>query len=23
MKGLVSMWHGNDMRWSSIFWVRE
>ena len=23
MKELVSMWHGNDMRWSSIFWVRE
>jgi len=23
MKGLVSMWHGNDMRRSSICWVRE
>jgi len=23
MKGLVSMWHGNGMRQSSTFWVRE
>jgi len=22
-KRLVSIWHGNDMRQSSIFWVRE
>jgi len=23
MEGLVSMWHGNGMRQSSTFWVRE
>jgi len=23
MKGLVSMWHGIDIRWSSVSMVRE